>query len=49
MDNRMLEAGDGTEAREMAWVERPNPSISDILMPTKARSTHDPARRIAIA
>ena len=32
--HRMFEAGDGTEAREMAWVERPNPSISDILMPT---------------
>lgn len=32
--HRMLEAGDGTEALEMARVERPNLIISDILMPT---------------
>jgi two-component system cell cycle sensor histidine kinase/response regulator CckA len=32
--HRMLEAGDGTEALEMARVERPNLNISDILMPT---------------
>jgi CheY-like chemotaxis protein len=31
----MLEAGDGTEALEMARVERPNLIISDILMPTR--------------
>jgi CheY-like chemotaxis protein len=32
--HRMLAAGDGTEAREMARVEHPNPIISDSLMPT---------------
>jgi CheY-like chemotaxis protein len=32
--HRMPEAGDGTEALEMARVERPNLIISDILMPT---------------
>jgi CheY-like chemotaxis protein len=35
--HRMLEAGDGTEALEMARVERPNLIISDILMPTMDR------------
>jgi CheY-like chemotaxis protein len=30
----MLKAGDGTEALEVAWVERSNLIISDILMPT---------------
>jgi CheY-like chemotaxis protein len=33
--HHMLEAGDGTETLEMAWVERPNLIISDIFMPTR--------------